>query len=354
MKVNIPAFSRYGLNVWFGVLNNNNTVTDLVGIIGGIPSTASGTLFALSYQSSTKTNIVGYIINNGVVDNVYFARIVDSAVGEPVYFDLNTETGAMEFTITGNPNRFELYDIITASYTTVEGNTFTLSGILDLANFQTDTFAPYYGFVFESPDDIAQYASSLTFDLGTTDNGRLPFLSAQQVIEPPLDAADGKVYKVIGNGIYLDNPPLSSGDYVEFSENIQTLIVNRLAKTDAQLNNFVLDVIDAQAQTNGLIDSAIKEKTSGSQLLTLSNGEVATIFPNTFYVEILATDNSTLQLPSLNTQYTGKRLLIYSSTSGLLNITFHNGAINSVSVGDVFEFVAVKPTGSLAKWLRVR
>jgi hypothetical protein len=152
----------------------------------------------------------------------------------------------------------------------------------------------------------------------------------------------------------LSNPPIFSGDYVEFSENIQTLIVNRLAKTDAQLNNFILDVIGAQTQTSGLIDNAIKAKTSGSQLLTLSNGEVATIFPDTFYVEIVATDDSTLQLPSLNSQYTGKRLLIYSLTSGLLNITYWDGAISSVNVGDVFEFVAVKPTGSLAKWIRVR
>lgn len=46
------------------------------------------------------------------------------------------------------------------------------------------------------------------------------------------------------------------------------------------LTRFIfIGIIDAQAQTNGLIDSAIKEKTSGSQLLTLSNGEVAIIFP---------------------------------------------------------------------------
>jgi hypothetical protein len=186
MKVNISSVDNANNFVLFGILNNNNTVTDIIGLLGGIPSTASGTIFALGYSISNGTTLESYIINNGVFDtnNVLYAKIVDAVVGEPVYFDLNTETGAMEFTIIGNPNRFEIYDSNTSAYIPVEGNTITLSGILDLANFQTDTFAPYYGFTFQSSSEIAQYAPSLTFDLGTTDDGRLPFLSAQQVIEP--------------------------------------------------------------------------------------------------------------------------------------------------------------------------
>lgn len=355
MKVNMP--SSLGNNrIIFGVLNNYNTVTDLIEAWDGIPSNVSGTIFVLDYTLDGYPRISVLIVNNGVLDipNISEFRIINAVMGEPLYFDLNTDTGAIRFSITGNPDRFELYDRNTYAYIPVEGNTITLAGILDLANFQTDTFAPYYGFIFESPSEIAQYTSSLTFDLGTTDDGRLPFLSPRQVIEPPVDAEDGKVYKVVGNGIYLLNPPIFSGDYVEFSENIQTLIVNRLAKTDAQLNNFILDVIDKQTQKSGLIDNVIKAKTSGSQLLTLSNGEIANIFPDTFYVEIVATDDSTLELPALYFQYTGKRLLIHSLVDGLLNITYWDGAISSVNVGDVFEFVAVKPEGSLAKWIRVK
>ena len=371
MKVNIPLLSGgFGNSVLFGVLNNNNTVTNLMNIMADIPSTASGAIFSLSYDVYNGYRLMSYIFNNGVFDvsNISSIIITNAVAGEPLYFDLNTDTGAMEFTITGNPDRFELYNVNTETFIPVEGNTITLTGILDLANFQTDTFAPYYGLTFESPSDIAQYASSLTFDLGTTDDGRLPFLSSQQVIEPPLDAVDGKVYKVVGNGVYLSNPPIYSGDYVEFSENIQTLIITRPAQGNAEISNIALTRVVEELEQGGIIYDAINE--FNTQTIAAVNGSDNVILGNSSYVElsdggIVTWDDSFVTIPinvSGNNLKVGQRLYImstFTSSSVYITTLFPANQIGlpevaGVTAGVTYEYVIVRIVSNKAVWLRVK
>lgn len=66
----------------------------------------------------------------------------------------------------------------------------------------------------------------------------------------PNDAADGKVYEIVGaNGVYLGNE-LNQGDFVEFADNLQKLIVISKSNTTAQIEQIAKDSILVDLQNN--------------------------------------------------------------------------------------------------------
>lgn len=66
----------------------------------------------------------------------------------------------------------------------------------------------------------------------------------------PNDAADGKVYEIVGaNGVYLGNE-LNQGDFVEFADNLQKLIVISKPKTTTQIEQIAQEKILVDLQSN--------------------------------------------------------------------------------------------------------
>ena len=363
MKVNIPSTFETNSNIFYGIVNNTNTVDDLMRVINGDTGlTVSGILFLSLIDNFNEFIIYCFVINNGViVNNIWGTHILSPIADEPIYIDFNTATGSYSISITGEPNRIEQIDPESGLFLPSTGNTFVSPSILDLSNFTTDTFAPFVVYGFDLIEQSVPI-SPLTFDLGTEDDGRLPFLSPLQVIEPPVDATDGQVYKVVGNGTYLDNPPLADNDYVEFTENLQNLIITRPSKTDAQLNNFVLEKIDEQVQPSGIINTAIKDSIAFvEQVITVSNGDSILLNPTTTFVEIVgyATASTQIRLSSVSTQPVGKRVIVLSSGSGTISIVSNSGnlhgtPVNSMAYGNVFEYVIRKISGGFPYWVRIK
>lgn len=368
MKVNIPSTLETNCNIFYGIVNNTNTVDDLMRVINGdIGLTVSGILFYVGVDSIKGFLVYCYVINNGVLDaeNLWGTRILSPVADEPIYIDLNTATGSFSISITGEPNRIEQLNPETFNeFLPSTGNTFISPSILDLSNFTTDTFAPFFAYSFYLIGQSVPI-SPLTFDLGTEDDGRLPFLSPLQVIEPPVDATDGQVYKVVGNGTYLDNPPLADNDYVEFTENLQNLIITRPSKTDAQLNNSVLEKIDEQVQPSGIIDTAIKDSIAiVEQILPINDGGVVYISTTATFVELTGNVGSfaIVNLPSAANQQIGKHIIVMSSTTGGSSVSIHtNGstlqglpAVTDAVAGTVFEFVLRRYSTNTPIWVRVK
>lgn len=360
MKVNLV--SNY---LVYGIVNNNNTVADLIGsMFGGIPSSVSGILV---YFVRELEGAWVYTINNGVTDTLNFRRleILGLTENEPIYLDLDTTTGSFSITVTGESDRLALGDNEN-NITPVVGNTATFPAILDLANFTTDTFAPYFGVIFELATD-SYPAQNLTFDLGTTELGRLPFLSAVFTITAPTNASDGQIYKVVGNdGTYLDNPNLYEGDYVEFSENLQKLIITRPAQTNAEISNIALARVVEELEQGGIIYDAINE--FNTQTIAAVNGFGNVILANSNYVELSnggITNNSFVAIPinvSGNNLKVGQRLYIMSKfTSSFVSLTTLLPAnqiglpsVVGVTAGVTYEYVIVRIVSNKAVWLRVK
>ena len=133
MKVNIPSTFETNCNIFYGVINNNNTIDDLMRVINGdIGLTVSGILF-IAGVSIDGFLVYCYVINNGVLgaENLWGTRILSPVADEPIYIDLNTATGSFSISITGEPNRIEQVIPETLPST---GNTFISPSILDLSN----------------------------------------------------------------------------------------------------------------------------------------------------------------------------------------------------------------------------
>ena len=359
MKVN---YANLGTNfLLFGIVNNNNTVADLLGVLQGVPSSASGILIFLH------RGMVVYTVNNGVIDELNAISLLISAPteNEPIYLDLNTATGSFSITVTGASDRLTLVDSESKT-TAVIGNTATFPAILDLANFTTDTFAPFFGTVFELATD-SYPTQNITFDLGTTELGRLPFLSPIFTINAPENASDGKVYKVVGNGVYLSNPPLSSGDYVEFSENLQKLIITRPARTNAEISNIALARVVEELERGGVIYDSINEFTT--QTIVVVNGFAGNeILASSSYVELSnsgVTGSTVVTIPvnvSGDNLKVGQRLYImskFTSSSVRLSTIFPANQIglpevSAVTAGVTYEYVIVRIVSNKAVWLRIK
>lgn len=360
MKVNFVSTS-----LLYGIVNNNNTVADLLGLVfGGIPSSVSGILVYIAGLEG----IMVYTINNGVIDtlNLRGLDILGLTENEPMYLDLDTTTGSFSITVTGESDRISLIDSENNIITPVVGNTATFPAILDLTNFTTDTFAPYFGVIFGLATD-SYPAQNLTFDLGTTELGRLPFLSAVFTITAPTNASDGQIYKVVGNdGTYLDNPNLYEGDYVEFSENLQKLIITRSAQSNAEISNIALTRVVEELEQGGIIYGAINE--FNTQTIAAVNGAGNVILTSSSYVELSnggVTGTSSVVLPinvSGNNLKVGQRLYIMSKfTSSFVRLTTLLPAnqiglpeVAGVTAGVTYEYVIVRIVSNKAVWLRVK
>lgn len=367
MKINISNSLANGSSLFYGIVDNSHTLQDLIQIIAsGSSSTASGYLLFSIFDVVQNFIVHVYTYNNGVIDgaNSSGVRILNTQDGEPIYIDLNTTTGELSISVTGIPNRIEQVNPETGLFFPSTGNTFTVTSVLDLTNFTTATFAPFFGYSFDTINQNIPI-SSLTFDLGTTDDERLPFLSALQAIEPPINAADGQVYKVVGNGTYLDNPPLADNDYVEFTENLQNLIITRPSKTDAQLNNFVLAKIDDQLQPSGLINTAIKDSIAFvEQLLPIVDGGNVTISATATFVELSGNVGSfaNIYLPGAINQQVGKRIIVVSGTTGSSSVSINTAgstlqglpAVTNAVAGTIFEFVLRTYYTNTPIWVRIK
>ena len=96
----------------------------------------------------------------------------------------------------------------------------------------------------------------------------------------PNDAADGKVYEIVGaNGVYLGTE-LNQGDFVEFADNLQKLIVISKPKTTTQIEQIAQEKILVDLQSN---TSSINAEVSYI-VMTNVNNELLNSASNTYQV----------------------------------------------------------------------
>ena len=331
------------------IQNNSSELSDAYALLSTSPvNEINGVLYSLQHDIGTNNvAITAIIIKNSAPDYSTMGEfsIPAPAAGTELFYDVDTATGATSLTING------------ISYSP------TIA--IDVADFTNETFTSSYSIVFNSPTLSVTYANSFVFDLGTTKNGRLPFLSENAEIPLPVNAADGQVYQIINSGGNYKDTYANVNDFVEFADNLQKLIVISRPQTQAQIEQITQDKIGANLSANGAITAAIEgAKNVLSETVDVADNLMHDIDPDVGLLILATGDNSTnvvINLPPIEYQYRGKRLTIVSYiTSSNLNINdlvgvYLGAAITSVNYGDVFEFVAEpSSSGAPSSWLRVK
>jgi hypothetical protein len=226
----VPADNFMGLML--GVTRNDVTLQNIVDfLMTGVSSVPiNGVLFLARIQASAFI-VESYLFEDSAPLESGSNTFPIPASGGIIYWGIDTNTGV--------------------PFISVEGDTRTSVNALNLSYWINDTFSPSYSVFWNSnPQLIVANPSTFVFDLGTTEGGRLPFLSESIVPTLPPDAADGKVYEIVGaNGVYAGNQ-LNQGDFVEFANSLQKLIVTSKPKTTAQLGQIAQERILVDLQTN--------------------------------------------------------------------------------------------------------
>lgn len=141
----------------------------------------------------------------------------------------------------------------------------------------------------------------------------------------PNDAADGKVYEIVGaNGVYLGNE-LNQGDFVEFADNLQKLIVISKPKTTTQIEQIAKDsiLVDLQSNTSNIY---------------VEVSSIAT-------VDVIDTVNNALQNNASDTYSIVISAALYSFSTELLNNTsatyssVYGIAYQAITTGDGNLFI---------------
>lgn len=319
------------------IQNNSSELSDVYAALSAVSpvNEINGVLYLLQYDIGTNgVAIIAIIIKNSAPDYSTMGQfsIAAPAAGTELFYDVDTATGATSLTING------------ISYSP------TIA--IDVADFTNETFTSSYSIIFNSPTLSVAYANSFVFDLGTTKNGRLPFLSENAEIPLPVNAADGQVYQIINSGGNYKNTYANVDDFVEFADSLQKLIVISRPQTQAQIEQITQDKISANLSANGAITAAIESaKDVLSETVEVADNLVHYIDPDVGLVMLNGINDSVgvaVFLPIAQYQYRGKRLVIVSYIqSSDLNISATQEyiygnfpPITSVQVGDVFEFAA--------------
>ena len=334
------------------IQNNSSELSDAYALLSTSPvNEINGVIYLLQYVAgSNSVAIIALVIKNSTPNYSAIGEfsIPAPAAGTELFYDVDTATGATSLTING------------ISYSP------TIA--IDIADFANETFTSSYSIVFNSPTLSVTYANSFVFDLGTTKNGRLPFLSGNAEIALPVNAADGQVYQIINSGGNYKNTYANVDDFVEFADSLQKLIVISRPQTQAQIEQITQDKISANLSANGAITAAIESaKDVLSEEIEVGAGMTYyRVDPDVGLVILSGLNGSlsvTVWLPVAAYQYKGKRLTIVSYiTSSDLTIAATSEyiygnlpPITSVQIGDVFEFVA-QPHSTYGNtvWARIK
>lgn len=336
----------------FGIQTNNNEVIDFVNLVASnvLPNNPmTGIYIDMEFGAQVTTAI--YVIENNVITfgkSVAY-NIATPAYGTPMFYSIDTSTG--EFSLE------------------IANDVYGINGNLDLTAFNTDTFTSFYGVVTQGNTRISvQNPNSFAFDLGTTLNGRLPFQSYALTIDLPVGVADGKVYKAVnGEGTVLGNY-IKTGDFVEFANNLQTLLITSTPPTNAQIELLA----DSRIYSNA---------TFGKDIFKIYKGMKTVInntFGNTNIIEMADSDEmliitslytpsgNVIRLPPLSTQYNGKRVIIiplisFPDVTITLDITSGYGsiignAVSSLTANEPVEYIAAINGANISDyyWVRTR
>lgn len=370
--INIPEFdeSNAALGIMFGVTRNTQSVSELLGILFGTnPTTSvSGVLHGYMRNGSSRTlqtYIIGNVTNAQTFNpeaRLYMLNwgLTDIPINTTVYFGIDTSTGQIYLQVGTGPilSPISLYDASDINNAiTVLSPDMSLYP-LGLTDYESDTFSPFYSILYGTPfSSILTYPDTFTFDLGSEADGKLPFLSMSTVLAPPEGALDGEVYLATnGNGTFLGEY-IESGNFVEFADSKTKLIITRKPKTIAQIETIATSVAITEAKKLTEPNTLVRES------FNVYGGEVVTIGSDTDVVELNGGANIlvTLRLPTLASQYAGKRISIVVPTSIGLIVTASlsdGGTLAtietySIHTQAVYEFMAVKASlTSIPYWLR--
>lgn len=150
----------------------------------------------------------------------------------------------------------------------------------------------------------------------------------------PNDAADGKVYEIVGaNGVYLGNE-LNQGDFVEFADNLQKLIVISKPKTTTQIEQIAQEkiLVDLQSNTSDIYTVVSSIATVG--VIDTVNSELQNYGSDTYFsVYGIATQAITDEIQTDCTIYNAIAQYVSDSTTGAAGHTAIQTAIeNSIQL----------------------
>ena len=361
--VYMPDFDANSNSIFFGFCKNTQSPLDLLNplLTGSSLIPVSGVLFGLS-KSGNDIDLEAYILSNFLSPsnntqfgiNTFLNNAAIPTVGTPIHFGVDTATGDLFVQIDNSP------PIQSASP-------------LDLSGFVSDTFAPFYMPLWHNSTAFsAANPQTFKYDLGSTANGKLPFLSLDVVTTIPANAHDGEVYECVNGSATVNGTYVQSGDFVEFADSLSKLIVISKPKTTVQIEVIAQSKIDSNLLPNGAIKQAIDNAIITSKITqnfvnihTLNSG---TVNDDTDYVTLASNVDGAafeLILPDATQQKAGKRLVIASFTnvgySSILVSTSNSAPITGIPltnltnqqivVYEVFK-IANAPVNNF-RWVRI-
>lgn len=375
-SVDVPDISNTDTiqGVAFGVTTNEISPTQILSFFttATSPSPLTGILFTLSMVSVGIYTLAAFVLSNmtnaspftgNQLAQLTFFEQQPLTTGTKIYYGIDTNSGSV-FVQVGNASPILPTRVLDFQTLLPVQNPELFT--VDLTPFTNSTFSPFYSPVWSNtPNFSATNPNTFKFDLGSTADGKLPFLSVITETAIPANAKDGEVYECVNGSATVNGAYVQSGDFVEFADNLSKLIVISKPKTTAQIEQIAQDKINANLLANGAIAAAIEAaKGALTEDLNIQSNTTYDIDPDVGIVTLNNGNGATgviINLPLIQYQYASKRLLIVSYISSPdLIITAQGGyiglgAINSVSDFDVFEFVA-QPSlgGSTSNWARVK
>lgn len=361
-----PEFDANNNNIIFGFCKNTQSPLQIVNplLSGNSPIPVSGVLFFISSYGA-RLQLIAYFMSElldvqtqdytQLTQLTFFEDVLSETipVGTPIHFGLDTSTGDVFIQIDNNPP-------ITAIKNVDNGTVNNGAVPFDLSGFTSDTFAPFYMPIWgNTPVFSATNPQSFKYDLGSTADGKLPFLSQTIVATIPANAKDGDIYECVNGSATINNSFVQSGDFVEFADNLSKLIIIRKPKTTAQIEVIVQDKIDAAFQPKNAVTQVINMSSSSTGEETVN---VTTDILMLNYVLSNSAPSMIIKLPLETDIPIGKRLtIVFLGNLNGKTLTFTGNTQPKIDkFGDnlnpqihtTFEFILVQNFSS-KRWARI-
>lgn len=209
-KITVPNISvgdnLYSYTVHLGS-SSSALLDQIILLTGGVPSNSVWG----SYVTFDGTGFSSFsVIGSAVTNNITHVFSTTPVAGDSIYVGIDYDNNKVVVQHESNP-------IIDASPIT-------------LTNMPTsETF--FWGLSMQFTSNTPVFAAgTVSFEPGTSDSGKTP-ITVESSATPPVDAEEGKQYRVTSSGKY-NGYELLVGDFVTFYNGLNDLIITRLGNSE--------------------------------------------------------------------------------------------------------------------------
>lgn len=209
-KITVPSIS-VGDNLYYYTVHlgssNSALLDQIILLTGGVPSNSVWG----SYVTFDGTGFSSFsVIGSAVTNNITHVFSTTPVAGDSIYVGIDYDNSKIVVQHESNP-------IIDASPIT-------------LTNMPaSETF--FWGLSMQFTSNTPVFAAgTVSFEPGTSDSGKAP-ITVESSATPPVDAEEGKQYRVTSSGKY-NGYELLVGDFVTFYNGLNDLIITRLGNPE--------------------------------------------------------------------------------------------------------------------------